>query len=82
MSEIPEDVMKAATYVATALLYPDVDDDGRAYLTQDHINIIARAILAERERCVGVAREVQSKSDDFNGAYDGLQDFINRINNA
>lgn len=52
--QIPDDIMRTATSIATALLYPEVDDDGRAYLTQEHIDIIALAILAERERAAKV----------------------------
>lgn len=53
--QIPRNIMRTATNVATALLYPEVDDDGRAYLTQEHIDIIARAIFAERSRCHDIA---------------------------
>ena len=43
MSEIPDDIMQAARE-AYASMYPD-------YPCQNEISIIARAILAERERC-------------------------------
>jgi len=58
MSNIPDDVMKSATNVATALLYPEVDDDGRAYLTQDHINIIASALVGARRVALEEAAKV------------------------
>lgn len=61
MTDIPDDVMKASRSVAISLLYPEVDDDGRGYLTQEHIDLIARAILAERERCAKIASLSQER---------------------
>ncbi len=67
MSALPDDVMKAATNVATALLYPEVDDDGRAYLTQDHINIIASALVEARRVALEDAVRVAETDDELSG---------------
>ena len=48
MTDIPEDVMKAARDAASRI-YP-AEDDGRTYLTKDDVEEIARAIMDERER--------------------------------
>lgn len=69
MTEMPDDVMKAARKAIE-------DASGGAVVC------IARAILAERERCAKVALSVQERSDDYNGAYDGVQDVIDGINNS
>lgn len=46
---IPEDVLRAALDVSRTI-YPEIDDDGRAYLPNDAVEVIARAILDEREK--------------------------------
>lgn len=47
MSEIPEDI-KIAAYDCARGIYLAVDDGGTPYLTEDDIEEIAKAILAER----------------------------------
>lgn len=49
MREIPEDVMKAATEAYECY-------DGMAYNASLLIDSIARAIMAERERCIKIVR--------------------------
>lgn len=73
MTEIPDDVMKAATQTVAEIM-----KDPRMAIAP----FIARAILAERERCAKVALSVQDRSDYYNGAYDGVQDVIDGINNS
>lgn len=80
MTEIPDDVMKAA-YDA-ALDYRN-DKACDPIHNDDALQIaFARATLAERERCAKVALSVQDRSDWYNGAYDGVQDVIDGINNS
>lgn len=74
MTEIPDDVMKAAVVAFNTAI--DMDGYDGSY------EAIARAILAERERCAKVALSVQDRSDWYNGAYDGVQDVIDGINNS
>ncbi len=64
MSDIPEDVMRAAYDAALSYRHDKATDpihhDGALQ------ECIARAILAERERCVAIAVEVHNEwVDDF-----------------
>lgn len=57
MTEIPEDIMKAAEETLDLVLCEDTEScGGTEGLRADAIGKIARAILAERHRCVEVAR--------------------------
>ena len=49
MSEIPDDIMKAA-YDCARGIYLSVDDAYTPYMTDDDIEVIAKAILTERQR--------------------------------
>ncbi len=51
---IPEDVMREARDVTHAL-YPTFDDVGKPFFDTEDVETIARAILAERERCATIA---------------------------
>jgi len=53
MTDIPEDVMKAARSAATTRLFSDRADKQADELTRH----ISRAIMAERERCAVVCDE-------------------------
>jgi hypothetical protein len=80
MSEIPDDVMKAAYDAALDYRHEKACDPIH---NDDSLQlVIARAILAERERCAKVAMSVKARSDWYNGAYDGVQDVIDGINNS
>jgi hypothetical protein len=50
MTEIPSDIKQAA-YDCARGIYLAVDDAGAPYMTGDDVEVIAKAILAERERC-------------------------------
>ena len=80
MTEIPRDVMKAAYDAALDYRHDKACDpihnDGSLQIA------FSRAILTERDRCARVAKSVQDRSDDYNGAYDGVQDVIDGINNS
>lgn len=49
---IPEDIDKIATAIVRMEFGPDDDTDWETYLA------IAKAIKAERERCMGIIREM------------------------
>lgn len=71
MTEIPDDIPSDVVAIA------------RKYSMNDDVLVaVCRAILAERERCARVALSVQDRSDWYNGAYDGVQDVIDGINNS
>lgn len=65
MTDIPEDVMKTAELIA---------DDIRGMLPHARPYIIARAIMAERERCAGLAMSESERREEkmlrHNDAYD------------
>lgn len=50
MTEIPEDIMKAAQKIA------DDENVCGAWHESEHVEIIAKALLAERQRCAEIAR--------------------------
>ena len=64
MSEIPDDVMKAAQAVVLWAYSVPLDET-------EHIKNVAIAILAERERCARIADEVAADAygDEVNGGY-------------
>lgn len=59
MSEIPEDIMKAAEICADDLYFRDSLERGEG---EQHI---AKAILAERERCWFIVKEKSEGDLDF-----------------
>lgn len=60
MTEIPEDVMKAAKEIAEIANNCCYRSDG---YEEDIADRIARAILAERERCCSVLRRLHEQQD-------------------
>lgn len=63
MSKIPADVMEAARNVAMQELFVLSGAYGTAAVTDGTIESIARAILAERERCASVVRNVEGNTE-------------------
>lgn len=68
MNEIPEDIMKAAKEATRSW-------KGSGDLEMN----IAKALLAERERCLKIAEDVYNDSYAYNGAHDGVEAVISAI---
>lgn len=66
-SEIPADIMKAAHSAVPKELRPAM------------LLMVAKAIDDERQRCIKAAEAIQTRSDDYNGAFDGIADVIEAI---
>lgn len=62
MREIPEDVMRAASKWTAQCYLPETG----TWL--DVRDVIARAILAERRRCAGIARSVEGDAESSEAA--------------
>jgi hypothetical protein len=78
MSEIPDDVMKAARNLYMSLENMKLERAKtleaakiQAFNNGDKIDMIARAILAERERCARIADEAaaDAQGDEVSGGY-------------
>lgn len=70
-SEIPADILAAAKRVFSEAMSFNTDYESE--------EVIAKALLAERQRCTEAAEVIQTRSDDYNGAYDGIADVIEAI---
>ena len=79
MTGIPDDVMKAA-YVVRRRCDQHIRTDGMSFYLDDECDeIIARAIMAERERCANEARRYAGfypQSSDGRNTFIMLVDFI------
>lgn len=66
MTEIPEDVMKAAYALQTAPMVRV------SFMSRHAAEVIARAILAERERCANLVRAMLKFADTTSGADEAI----------
>ncbi|MBB5700698.1 hypothetical protein FHS76_000541 [Ochrobactrum daejeonense] len=73
MSEIPDDVLKAAK--AAAYETEKTGDDAAAITSLTGVDVIARAILAERDRCANVAIQY-FRGDEYNSNQQSASEMI------
>lgn len=77
-----DDLMEAAIRAVDAaredLLLAKASEN-KARLRRVAISMVHGALLAERQRCIKAAEAIQTRSDDYNGAFDGIADVIEAI---
>lgn len=75
-SEYPADILEITNKLVNDYVNPHGPrPDFRPHLRK----LIAAALLAERQRCIEAAEAIQRRSDDYNGAFDGIADVIDAI---